>query len=182
MSHTAANAEEINNAIAEKSITALRGSKNGFGGLQRGEKILFVNVFSNGIFTNSNLDTLIGALESEGIIIDSLDNPTDTELREKLRHFDAVFVNICHVPMSGSFDQIGAGFAQSLWRIAHMYHDRVSYTCFGTPYVLQDLPHVPNMLLAYGASASVQLAIAKIWTGKLEPGGVLPVEEPQVVY
>ena len=182
VSHTAANAEEVNNAIAEKSITVLRRSENGLGGLKRGEKILFVNVFSNGIFTNSNLDTLIAALEAEGISIDSLDNPTDTDLREKLPHFDAVFVNICHVPMSGSFDQIGAGFAQSVWRIAHMYHDRVNYTCFGTPYVLHDLPHVPNMLLAYGASASVQLAIAKVWTGKLEPRGILPVEEPQVAY
>ena len=182
LSHMAADAEAVNNALAEKSITVLRRGEHGLRDLKRGEKVLFVNVFSDGFFTNSNLDILIGALEAEGISIDSLDNPTDSVLRDKLAHYDAVSVNICHVPMSGSFDQIGAGFAQSLWRIAHMYHDRVSYTCFGTPYVLHDLPHVPNMLLAYGASVSVQHAIAKVWTGKLEPVGVLPVQESQVAY
>ncbi len=177
--YTSAQSEQIVRAVAEKSITALRTQENRSVALNGSESVLFVNVFVDAAFTTSNLDILAGALQSEGCTVEQLENPTDTQLQETLPNYDAVFVNICHIPMSGSFGQIGAGFSQSLWRILHLYHDRVTYTCFGTPYVMYEMPHVPNMLFAYGASQSVQLAVAKVWLGKSDATGTLPVKEPR---
>ena len=135
-------------------------------------------MFVDAMFTNSSLDILAGALRSEGCTVEQLQYPTDTELIERLPNYDAVFVNICHIPMSGSFRQVGARFSQSLWRIVHQHRDRVTYTCFGTPYILHEMPHAPNRLLAYGASPSIQMAVAKNWLGKLVATGTLPVKEP----
>ena len=90
-----------------------------------------------------------------------------------------IFVNICHLPSSGTFGLVGAGFGQIVWSVLHLHHPRVIYTCFGTPYILNDLPYVPNMLLAYGATHSVQIAIAKVWTGEIETIAQLPVTEAQ---
>jgi beta-N-acetylhexosaminidase len=176
------NAKRTINAVSDKSITLLRRGNPEPRKLKGDENVLFVNVFSKGPFSNSNLEPLANSLKNQGCSIKLLENPTDMELRENLSNVHSVFVNVCHVPMSGSFDQIGAGFGQTLWRIAHMLHDNVTYTCFGTPYVLAELPHVPNMLLSYGASVPAQEAVAKIYFGELEPKGTLPVKEPDITW
>ncbi|MEC7871382.1 MAG: hypothetical protein VX868_04875, partial [Chloroflexota bacterium] len=176
------NAKRIINTVSDKSITLLRRGNPEPRKLKGDENVLFVNVFSKGPFSNSNLEPMANSLKNEGCSVELLENPTDMELRENLPNFHSVCVNICHVPMSGSFDQIGAGFGQTLWRIAHMFHDNVSYTCFGTPYVLAELPHVPNMLLSYGASVPAQEAVAKVYLGKLEPKGILPVKDPNISW
>ena len=176
------NAKRTINTVSDKSITLLRRGNPEPRKLKGNENVLFVNVFSKGPFSNSNLEPMVNSLKNEGCSVELLENPTDMELRENLPNFHSVFVNICHVPMSGSFDQIGAGFGQTLWRIAHMFHDNVSYTCFGTPYVLAELPHVPNMLLSYGASVPAQEAVAKVYLGKLEPKGIFPVKDPDISW
>ena len=176
------NAKRTINSVSDKSITLLRRGNPEPRKLKGDENVLFVNVFSKGPFSNSDLEPLANSLKNQGCSVELLENPTDMELRENLPNVHSVFVNVCHVPMSGSFDQIGAGFGQSLWRIAHMLHDNVTYTCFGTPYVLAELPHVPNMLLSYGASVSAQEAVAKVYFGKLEPKGTLPVKEPDISW
>ena len=168
--------------VSEKSITLLRRGDPEPKKLKGGENVLLVNVFLDGPFTNSNLEPLISRLAKEGCNVNVIENPSDIELRENLSDVDSVFVNICHVPMSGSFDQIGAGFAQTLWRIAHKLHDNVTYTCFGTPYVLNELPHIPNLILSYGASVATQEAVAKVHLGMLEPEGVLPVKKPVISW
>ena len=176
------NVKQTIKSVSDESVTLLRRGNPEPRKLKGGENVLFVNVFSKGPFSNSNLEPMANSFIKEGCSVKVLENPTDMELREKLPNFDSVFVNICHVPMSGSFDQIGAGFAQTLWRIAHMYHDNVYYSCFGTPYVLTEVPHVPNMLLSYGASVSAQEAVAKVYLGKLEPKAMMPVKEPHISW
>jgi hypothetical protein len=38
------------------------------------------------------------------------------------------------------------------------------------------------MLLSYGASVPAQEAVAKVYLGKLEPKGMLPVKEPDISW
>ena len=164
--------------IADKSITLLKPNEIPIPPLSNGEKVLFVNIFAQGPFSNGNLQTAIKTLNSSGVAVDILENPTNSDLMEKIHNYDAIFVNICYIPINGSFGHLGAGFGQFMWTNIHMYRNRVTYTCFGTPYVMHELPFAPNMLLAFGSSESVQIAISKVWLGEISPTGELPVQQP----
>jgi hypothetical protein len=56
----------------------------------------------------------------------------------------------------------------------------VLYTSFGSPYVLHEMPHLPNLLAAYGSSAVSQRAAVKVWLGEIEAQGDCPVRLPKV--
>ena len=54
------------------------------------------------------------------------------------------------------------------------------YTTFGNPYVAYELPHIPNLVAAYGASDDSQRAAVQVWLGELEAQGSLPVKMRRV--
>ncbi|GIT16571.1 MAG: hypothetical protein CM1200mP38_2280 [Dehalococcoidia bacterium] len=51
--------------------------------MSNGEKVLFVNIFAQGPFSNGNLQTAIKTLNSSGVAVDILENPTNSDLMEK---------------------------------------------------------------------------------------------------
>ncbi|MEZ4707805.1 MAG: hypothetical protein R3A44_11390 [Caldilineaceae bacterium] len=61
-----------------------------------------------------------------------------------------------------------------------MDHPRVYYTSVGNPYVLHEMPHLPNLLATYSDSAASQRAAVKVWLGEIEAAGDCPVQLPAV--
>ncbi len=55
------------------------------------------------------------------------------------------------------------------------------FTSFGNPYVLHEMPHLPNLLAAYGNSAVSQRAAVKVWLGEIEAQGDCPVKLSKVI-
>ena len=68
----------------------------------------------------------------------------------------------------------------SLWRAFYSDNTNVIFSSFGNPYVLYEQPHLPNMVLTYGASDASQRAAVKVWLGEIDAKGILPVREPKV--
>jgi hypothetical protein len=66
------------------------------------------------------------------------------------------------------------------WRSLFIDHPQVYYTSFGNPYILHEMPHLPNLLAAYGDSQVSQRAAVKVWLGEIEAQGDCPVRLPQV--
>ena len=66
------------------------------------------------------------------------------------------------------------------WRSLFIDHPRVCHTAFGTPYVLHEMPHLPNLLATYSESAVSQRAAVKAWLGEIEVQGDCPVRLPEV--
>ncbi|MFW5788990.1 MAG: hypothetical protein ACOCW3_03520, partial [Spirochaetota bacterium] len=56
----------------------------------------------------------------------------------------------------------------------------VRFTSFGSPYILFDAPHLPNLMVGYGGAESVQRAVVRAWLGRLEPTGRSPVRLPRI--
>lgn len=61
-----------------------------------------------------------------------------------------------------------------------MDHPQVCYTAFGNPYVLHEMPHLPNLLAAYSDSPASQRAAVKVWLGEIGAQGDCPVRLPEV--
>ncbi|MCB0025345.1 MAG: hypothetical protein KDD91_20075, partial [Caldilinea sp.] len=59
-------------------------------------------------------------------------------------------------------------------------HPHVYYTSFGSPYLLYELPALPNLLCAYGDAQVSQRAAVRVWLGELPAQGVLPVTLPRI--
>ena len=59
-------------------------------------------------------------------------------------------------------------------------HPQVFYTSFGSPYLLYELPHIPNLVAAYGGADVSQRAAVKVWLGEMAAQGVLPVTLPKI--
>ena len=66
------------------------------------------------------------------------------------------------------------------WRSLFIDHPQVYYTSFGNPYVLHEMPHLPNLLVAYGDSPVSQRAAVKVWLGEIEAQGDCPVRLPKI--
>ena len=62
------------------------------------------------------------------------------------------------------------------WRAFYVDHPNVIFTSFGSPYLLYEQPHLPNLYLAYGHSRASQIAAVKAWLGELTPTGHCPVK------
>ena len=165
-------------AIADKSITLLRGEGRLPVQLEPGARVLTVTVTTvqpNPMRRGTDLTLFGEELRRRGYAVEALVNPRTDELEEAAGRHDAVFVGIDIPPGTRT-----RGFGTWGWRALFIDHPQVCYTLFGNPYVAHELPHVPALLAAYGGSPELQRAAVRVWLGERAAQGSLPVRLPEV--
>ncbi len=116
-------------------------------------------------------------LRRRGFVVDHLHNPERAALDHAAERCDLVCVNTGgdrHVP-----DAVNAAGGIPSWREEWGSRRNVVLTVFGSPFVVYQAPHWPNVVLTYGACAACQRAAVKTWLGELDPRGSLPVTLPR---
>ena len=169
-------------ALAEKSITVLRNDGRIPLKLKRGSKVLTVTIKNPEArgFLAPELAAVDEELRRRGLKVKHLVNPGDDELVRNAARSDHVFVNILVTPhaLIGTVRLVGK-MVMPFWRAFWVDHPNVVFTSFGSPYHLYELPHLPNMVLAYGPSLCSQRAAVKVWLGEIEGRGKCPVKMPR---
>jgi len=168
-------------AMAEKSITVIRNDERIPLRLQAGAKLLTITINhkdARGHLT-SGLEAVDEELQRRGFNVDHILNPSHSEIIEKADDYDCVFVNIVLTPHAhvGTVRLTGP-MIMPFWRSFWVDHPNVVFTSFGSPYHLYELPHFPNMVLAYGPSEVSQAAVVRVWLGEIPAQGVCPVKLP----
>ena len=173
-------------ALADKSMTMLRGADQLPLPLQPGSRVLTVTLGAvsqfNRFIPQRELDTFDEELRRRGFAVEHLLNPGDDELLAAASEADVVFINLLMVPymVMGSIHNLVGHLGHWQWRSLFMEHPRVRYTAFGNPYVLHELPHIPNLLATFSDSAASQRAAVKVWLGEIGAEGDCPVRLPEV--
>ena len=173
-------------AVADKSITALRGADRLSGARQPGGRVLTVTIGANSQFNRFMPPRELAVVDEElrlrGFQVEHLFNPGDEELLAKAGEADVVFMNLLMLPymVMGSIHNLVGHLGHWRWRSLFIDHPQVYYTSFGNPYVLHEMPHLPNLLAAYSDSPASQRAAVKVWLGELAAQGDCPVRLPEV--
>ncbi len=173
-------------AMADKSITVLRGGDQFPIDLQAGCRVLTVTIGTSSQFNRFMPPRELAAFDEElrgrGFQVEHLLNPGDEELLAKAAEADVVFMNLLMVPymVLGTMQNLVGHLGHWRWRSLFMDHPQVCHTAFGNPYVLHEMPHLPNLLAAFGDSAVSQRAAVKVWLGEIEAQGDCPVQLPAV--
>jgi hypothetical protein len=83
-------------------------------------------------------------------VLEHLLSPEDDLLVAKAVEHDTVFVNMVALPymVLGTIRNLTGHLGYWKWRSLHMEHPQVLFTSFGNPYVLHEMPHLPNLLAA----------------------------------
>ncbi|MFP4549970.1 MAG: glycoside hydrolase family 3 protein [Spirochaetales bacterium] len=174
---------EASRTIAERSVTVQR--DNGLVGRkpQAGAKVLTVTLDYEGHkFLPEELDAFDAALRERGYQVEHLRNPGHNALIDRAPEFETIFVNIHLTPhMLLGHTRLYAPLAMHFWRGFYVDLPDVRFTSFGSPYLLYDQPHLPNMLVGYGGAESVQRAAVAIWLGEITARGKSPVRLPRTV-
>ena len=172
--------------LADKSITVLRGDDQFPLHLEPGSRVLTVTIGSvsqfNKFMPQRELNAFDEELRQRGFQVEHLLNPGDEELAAKVDECAAVFINLLMLPYMelGTIRNLVGHLGHWYWRWLFADHDHVYYTSFGNPYVLHEMPHLPNLLVAYGDSAVSQRAAVKVWLGEIEAQGDCPVRLPKI--
>jgi beta-N-acetylhexosaminidase len=180
------NYQQAAQSMADKSITVLRSDGRLPLSLQPGSHILTVTVGAISQFSRfrpqPELETFDEELRQHGFQITHLLNPGDDELLAKAAEAEVVFLNLLMLPymVMGSIQNLVGHLGYWHWRSLFIDHPQVYYTSFGNPYILHEMPHLPNLLAAYGDSEVSQRAAVKVWLGEIEPQGDCPVKLPQI--
>ena len=146
-------------------------------------KVLTVTIAKlNPLFGQRDLEVFDEELRRRGFQVEHLLNPKTAELQEVAQTCAAVFINVYVTPMTtmGTACVTLDSFATWGWRALFTEHPQVFYTSFGSPYLLYELPHIPNLVAAYGGADVSQRAAVKVWLGEMAAQGVLPVTLPQI--
>ncbi|MFN8442612.1 MAG: glycoside hydrolase family 3 N-terminal domain-containing protein [Caldilineaceae bacterium] len=173
-------------SMADKSITVLRGEGHLSGKLRPGSRILTVTIGANSQFNRfmppRELSVFDEELRTRSYQVEHLLNPGDEELLAKVSSADVVFMNLVMLPymVLGTIQNLVGHLGHWQWRSLFVEHPQVYYTSFGNPYVLHEMPHLPNLLAAYGDSAVSQRAAVKVWLGEIAAQGDCPVQLPKV--
>jgi beta-N-acetylhexosaminidase len=165
--------------LAQKSITLLRSNELTPKSLPEGARLLTVTVtYDNGRPDNERwLPAVDQALRQRGYQVDHLDNPSHSVLFENAGSYDRVFVNVVIYPhaLFGTLRLTGH-MMDIFWKAFYVDHLNVVFTSFGSPYLLYEQPHLPNLYLAYGHSAASQQAAVGVWLGEIPARGKAPVK------
>jgi hypothetical protein len=96
-------------------------------------------------------------------------------LREAVDKYKRVYINVIQLPhaLIGNIRMIGP-MIMPFWRAFYAEADNCVFTSFGSPYLLYEQPHWPNLLVLYSPSEASQRAAVKVWTGKLKAKGEVP--------
>ena len=163
---------------AEKSITLVRESDNFPVSLSPEARILTVSIGQiNPAFGGADIEAFDAALIERGYQVTHMVNPENEELRSAAKDHDAVFINNLTTPYAtpGTVLTIVGHFNHWAWRSIFMEHPFVYYTAFGNPYLLHEMPHIPNLIATFGTTVEQQRAAVRVWLGEIEAQGSLPV-------
>jgi len=172
--------------MADKSITVLRSDGRPPLNLKPGNRVLTVTIGqaspSNKFMPMLDLDAFDDELRQRGFQVEHLLNPEDDLLWAKAAEVDVVFINLMALPymVLGTIRNMVGHLGHWCWRSLFADYPHVLYTSFGNPYVLHEMPHLPNLLAAYGNSAVSQQAVVKVWLGEIEAQGNCPVSLPKI--
>jgi beta-N-acetylhexosaminidase len=168
-------------ALADRSITLARSNPQTPVNLRPGERVLTVTLtYDNGRPDEQRwLPEIDAALRERGLLVDHLDNPDSQILFEKAGDYAIVFTNVVIYPhaLFGSMRMTGS-MMMFFWNGFYANFPNTVFTSFGSPYLLYEQPHLPNLYLAYGHSKASQRAAVKAWLGEMEPTGKCPVRLP----
>jgi len=169
--------------IAEDSLTVAKDNGRIGDPPAKGSQILTVTInFEGNKFAPAELDAFDAALIEAGYDITHLRNPGAAKLVECAGKYATVFLNFHIVPhMLIGHTRLYGDQAFNFWHGFYVSHPDVRCTSFGTPYLLFDQPHLPNMLLAYGGVEPSHRAAVEVWLGQRKAVGKCPVQMPRVV-
>jgi beta-N-acetylhexosaminidase len=173
-------------AMADKSITVVRRDDHLPLELEPGSRVLTVTIGQVSPFSRFGSQPELNAFDRElrqhGFQVEHLVNPGDDLLLAKASESDVVFLNLVALPYMtlGTIRNLVGHLGYWAWRSLFVEHPHVLVTSFGNPYVLHEMPHLPNLLLAYGDSDVSQRAAVKVWLGEIEAQGDCPVRLPRV--
>lgn len=172
-------------AMADKSITVLRSDGRPPVDLTPDSRVLTVTIAPLNPRAKAapqpELDAFDEALRERGFPVTHLLNPDDDLLSAKVAEHDVIFLNLMVLPymMMGTIRNLVGGIGHWRWRSLFVEHPNVLTTSFGNPYVLHEMPHLPNLVAAFGNSAVSQRAAIKVWLGEIEAQGDCPVKMPE---
>lgn len=182
---TAEQAAELTSAaqsLADQSIVIER--DNGKVGLapSAGAKVLTITLNQEGHkFLPVELEDFDAALTEAGYDVTHLLNPGHHDIIKVMDQYETIFLNFYIVPhMVMGHTRLYSANAMTFWRGFYTDHADVRCSSFGTPYILFDQPHLPNLLQAYGASPMQQRVAVDVWLGKKPALGTSPVRQPRV--
>ena len=129
-----------------------------------------------------DLDAFDDELRHRGYQVSHFLNPEDDLLLKKAAENDVIFINLVALPylVMGSIRNLVGHLGHWKWRSLFADNPHVFFTSFGNPYVLHEMPHLPNLIAAYGNSAVSQRAAVKVWLGEIDAQGDCPVKLPQI--
>ena len=171
--------------MADRSITVLRSDGHPPLELEPGSRVLTVTIAQLGprgeLTPGLGLEAFDDELHQRGYQVEHLLNPADDLLPAKAAEHDVVFLNLIALPymVMGSIRNLVGHIGHWKWRSLFADHPQVLTTSFGNPYVLHEMPHLPNLLAAYGNSEVSQRAAVKVWLGEMEARGDCPVRLPE---
>lgn len=170
--------KQTDDKIAKRSIKIIRNESSLIPvKLNKGAEILTVTIkYPGNRPTNMDLTTVDKELILRGFKVDHLVNPNHAELISRAKNYEVVFVNIAILPHSlvGTIGLTGEPL-MSFWRPFWTNHKGVIFTSFGSPYLIYELPAVPNYINVFSNSASSQKAAVKVWLGEEKAPGKNPV-------
>jgi hypothetical protein len=172
--------------MADKSISFLRNASRIPLELKPGSRALTVTISQvspfNKLRSPADLGTFDDELRQRGIQVEHLLNPEDDLLLAKVAENEVVFLNLVSLPymLMGAIRNYVGHLGHWKWRSLFADHPKVFFTSFGNPYVLHEMPHLPNLMAAYGNSAVSQRAAVKVWLGEMEVQGDCPVKLPKI--
>lgn len=168
---------------AEKGITVVKQGESFPVSLSSAARVLTVTIgHINQAFGDVDLDAFDEALRNRHYQVTHLVNPDNETLRTAAKEHNAVFINNITVPFAtpGTVRTVIGHFNSWAWRSLFMEHPRVYYTAFGNPYLLYEMPHIPNLVATFGTSTKQQSAAVRVWLGEIAAQGHMPVKMPTV--
>lgn len=167
------------NLVAARALTLQRANAATPLRLAPGARVLTVTVSYTPQGQPNPLDTLDAELRARSLQVEHLPGMDGAYLREHAHEFDAVFVNVVLYPHArmGTIRLTGdlcGVFWESFWPDC----PNAVFTAFGSPYLLYELPHLPNLYVTYGHAPAAQRAAVAAWLGEFAPSGSTPVRLP----
>lgn len=170
--------------VADKAATILRpcGMKQLPIHPDKEKKILTVSlVRHNNKFPFTELEVVDEELRKRGFEVDHWNNPDDDSLREALKVYDRIFINLTTHFHGGMPLRLAGKPALAFWHSFFTHApEKVVYSSFGSPYVLYDHPYFENCTCFWGCYPSCQRSAVRFWCGEISADGILPVRPQRV--
>lgn len=167
--------------LAEKSVTLLRSNAATPLHLKSGDRVLTVTVrYDNQRDQDDgSMPAIDEELRARGLEVEHRDNANSTYLLEHAAGFAAVFINVMIFPHArmGTLRLTG-DLVNTFWEGFWVDCPNAVFTAFGSPYLLYEQPHLPNLYTTYGHSKASQVAAVRAWLGEIPAQGSCPVKLP----